>query len=114
MRVRHKGTAIERYSWLIAQEKTQKNFKEEWHTLPSPPLYDPWYYKIAFPMNGFFIGRKFICVKSRVFTLKKNLFTDVYFHKKADFLQLFNCIKAGFLHKKAVFSKNIFSFLQLV
>ena len=66
-------------------------------------------------MNGFFIGRKFICVKSRIFTLKKkNLFTDVYFHKKADFLQLFNCIKAGSLHKKAVFSKNIFLFLQLV
>ena len=46
--------------------------------------------------------------------LKKHLFMVVYFYKKADFLQLFNCIKVGFLHKKAGFSKNIFLFLQLV
>ena len=55
-----------------------------------------------------------MCKKQNFYIKKKNPFTDVYFHKKEDFLQLFNCIKAGFLHKKAVFSKNIFLFLQLV
>ena len=88
------------------------------HT-PLSPLVRSMVYKIAFPMNGFFIGRKFECVKGRIFTLikhlltqnfyiKKHLFTDVYFYKKSRFFSylvvLF--IKAGFLHKKAGFSKK--------
>ena len=34
------------------------------------------------------------------------------FIKKHIFLQLFSCIKAGFLHKKDGFSKNIFLFYK--
>ena len=44
------------------------------------------------------------------FLHKKHFFTDVYFYKRSRFLQLLSCIKAGFLDKKAGFSKNIFLF----
>ena len=89
------------------------------HT-PLSPLVRSMVHKIAFPMNGFFIGRKFECVKGRIFTLikhlltqnfyiKKHLFTDVYFYKKSRFFSYLAVlfIKAGFLHKKAGFSKKV-------
>ena len=66
------------------------------HT-PLSPLVRSMVYKIAFAMNGFFMGGKFECVKRQnvyinktsfyaEFLHKKHLFTDVLFYKKADFL----------------------------
>ena len=94
MRVRDKGTAIERYWWLIIQEKNSEKLQRGVAYTPLSPLVRSMLYKIAFTMNGFFIGQKFTCVnwKSRIFILKKHLFTQNFYIKNI-FLQMYIFIK---------------------
>ena len=58
------------------------------HT-PLSPLVRSMVYKIAFPMNGFFIGRKFECVKRQNFYINKTSFYAEFLHKKTSF---YRCI----------------------
>ena len=46
------------------------------------PLVRSMLYEIAFPMNGFFIGRNFICVKKQNFCIKKNICLQMYIFLK--------------------------------
>ena len=55
----------------------------------------------------FYIKRQLenICLKKQLFYIKEQL---LYFCHKADFLPLFSCKKAGFLHTSSFFTQIYF------
>ena len=56
---------------------------------PPSPLVRSMLYKMAFPMNGFFIGQKFVFLKKQNFCIKKTSFYAEVLLKKTSF---YRCI----------------------